>query len=197
MTWHDMTWNVTWRNMKHCSDLNILVSGMARLGWRLEKVTTLPRLLLLLSPGPHSDLTIIPPMLTRMLQLVLTQRFTQDVDTNVDTDVDLLLLLLPPCPQSALHCPVSPRCRPAPAPAIASRRYLKLGVFVFVATNNFPSKSEKMDICWSGAFFVARENGSNMRWHNTVLRWLNKIRNCKITFDLVKHLLTTTTWCHH
>ena len=154
MTWRDMTWNVTWRNMKHCSDLNILVSGMARLGWRLEKVTTLPRLLLLLSPGPHSDLTI-PPMLTRMLQLVLT------VDTDVDTDVDLLLLLLPPCPQSALQCPVSPRCRPAPA--IASRRYLKLGVFVFVATNNFPSKSEKMDICWSGAFFVARENGSNMR----------------------------------
>ena len=62
--------------MKHCSDLNILVSGMARLGWRLEKVTTLPRLLLLLSPGPHSDLTI-PPMLTRMLQLLLT------VDTEV------------------------------------------------------------------------------------------------------------------
>ena len=141
--------------MKHCSDLNILVSGMARLGWRLEKVTTLPRLLLLLSPGPHSDLTIIPPMLTRMLQLVLTDDtdvYTEvhtdvdtDVDNDVDTDVDLLLLLLPPCPQSALHCPVSPRCRPAPA--IASRRYLKLGVFVFVATNNFPSKSEKMDIC--------------------------------------------------
>ena len=132
--------------MKHCSDLNILVSGMARLGWRLEKVTTLPRLLLLLSPGPHSDLTI-PPMLTRMLQLVLiddTEVYTE-VYTDVDTDVDLLLLLLPPCPQSALHCPVSPRCRPAPA--IASRRYLKLGVFVFVATNNFPSKSEKMDIC--------------------------------------------------
>ena len=116
---------------------------MARLGWRLEKVTTLPRLLLLLSPGPHSDLTIIPPMLTRMLQLLLT--VYTEVYTDVDTDVDLLLLLLPPCPQSALHCPVSPRCRPAPA--IASRRYLKLGVFVFVATNNFPSKSEKMDIC--------------------------------------------------
>ena len=99
--------------MKHCSDLNILVSGMARLGWRLEKVTTLPRLLLLLSPGPHSDLTIIPPMLTRMLQLVLTDDtdvYTEvhtdvdtDVDNDVDTDVDLLLLLLPPCPQSALQ----------------------------------------------------------------------------------------------
>ena len=126
--------------MKHCSDLNILVSGGARLGWRLEKVTTLPRLLLLLSPGPHSDLTqSISRVLTRMLLLVLT------VDTDVDTDVDLLLLLLPPCPQSALQWPVSPTCRPAPAPAIASRRYLKLGVFV--ASNNFPSKSEKLDIC--------------------------------------------------
>ena len=130
--------------MKHCSDLNILVSGMARLGWRLEKVTTLPRLLLLLSPGPHSNLTI---NVDTDASIGVDTEVHTEVDTSVDTDVDLLLLLLPPCPQSALQCPVSPRCRPAPAIAIASRRYLKLGVFVFVATNNFPSKSKKMDIC--------------------------------------------------